>query len=255
MSNFYVEQHPQFGLGNFINLTPTLQYLAGMTQKPVPVFFDKKFVEQCFKECPFITPIHNHEGMTRMFGSDLINQQIPDWQFVFANLIKQPAEIPWTYVDRPEAVEGDYIVVIRGSGLEDQRYIDMKDPGEDVYDAITAMAEKAFPGTELVFIGSDEDLDRYGATTAIPKATPRHIDTVETGDIRRCLARIHGARFVISNDSGLYHAAAAMRKRQFCMWKRTHPVKNAAPNDGNLHFSHRIDAWVEDFERWVRNDR
>ena len=64
---FYVHQHPHFALGNFINCTPAIQWLAKKYDARIPVLFDTEYVRQCFLDCPFIEIIDAPRGK-RLFG-------------------------------------------------------------------------------------------------------------------------------------------------------------------------------------------
>ena len=69
--------------------------------------------------------------------------------------------------------------------------------------------------------------------------------------IKDTLAAINNSRFVISNDTGFYHAAGAMSKDSFIIWKDTSLVKNQAPHK-NCFFS-RKGNWEVDFNKWIEN--
>lgn len=72
------------------------------------------------------------------------------------------------------------------------------------------------------FVGSEGDIVR---SSDLFKSMPLFI-----GDVRKALALIREADFVVANDSGLAHAAAAMKKNMIILWKNTSLPKNANPN-------------------------
>ena len=189
---YYVEQHPSYNLGNFINCTPTLRWLAESTGAKVPVLFHTDYVRQCFLDCPFIEHIEIPVGK-RLFGSELIckaNTE-PDYAYIF----RKVTGVPWmdkyhTYVDQPGPRSPLLInVIINGSGSEREAYVASKDVGPEPYMA-------AMPA---MFVGSDADLERN------PWAKAFHV-----GDIRQALCNIANAPCDIANDTGLAHAAGAM---------------------------------------------
>ena len=233
----YCLQDKDHNLGNFINCTPTLKYLSGLIEAPFPVYFQTEYVKQCYLDCDFIK-ILDKPGKIILFTSGEINKIMPDWEYIYR--CNQPAvpdpslEIPWTYIDQPHSpFGGKYYVVIRGSGNDiTPGYSRLKDPGEDIYNYI--MNKIPF---QSVFVGSENDY-KY-----------RHVGTYYhmIGDIRAALGAISGAEFVIANDSGLYHAAGAMKKKGFIMWKDTLFEKNRSPNE----FMYSFD-WEKDFNEWIK---
>ena len=200
---YYVEQHPSFALGNFINCTPTLRYLAEPDGTPLPVLFNTEYVRQCFLDCPFIEHIDKPQGK-RLFGSEMVcraNSE-PDYAYIFRQVTGRQWSDQWhTYVDQPGAPAKFPIpVIVNGSGSEREGYVASKDVGAEPYLAA---------GSAL-FVGSEADLARN------PWATSFHV-----GDIRRALGYIANAPCVIANDTGLAHAAGAMNKPLLVLWKDT----------------------------------
>lgn len=247
----YCLQDKNHNLGNFINCTPTLKYLSDQIKAPFPVYFQTDYVKQCFLDCGFIK-ILERPGKNILFTSGEINKTMPDWQYIFmCNQIPDPSlKIPWTYVDRPPIIKvlgieignklttfprnEKYYVLIRGSGNDKTPgYSQLKDPGEDIYNYIIDKIP-----LKSVFVGSKND-EKYRKVNA----NETHI-----GDIRQALGIINGAEFVIANDSGLYHAAGAMKKKGFIMWKDTLFEKNRSPND----FMYSFD-WQKDFDKWIKD--
>ena len=55
-----------------------------------------------------------------------------------------------------------------------------------------------------------------------------------TNDIRQSLALIRDAKLIISNDTGLAHAAGAMNKEIIIFWKDTMLPKNGNPGKNTL---------------------
>ena len=57
-------------------------------------------------------------------------------------------------------------------------------------------------------------------------------------------------KYIISNDTGMYHVAGAFNKPIFVMWKDSPFEKNISP--GEACFFSRKGKWLEDFKRWER---
>lgn len=231
----YCLQDKNHNLGNFINCTPTLKaWSIHDNGKPIPIYFETDYVKECFWDCQFIE-IWDKKGDEILFPIGIWNKKIPDWEFIYKKYSPfDNSSIPWTYVDQPKSpFGGKYYVVIRGSGNDGMKgYSESKDPGDYIYNYI--LGKIPF---QSVFVGSENDY-KY-----------RHVGTDYhmIGDIRAALGTINGAEFVISNDSGLYHAAGAMKKKGFIMWKDTLFEKNRSPNG----FMYSFD-WQNDFDKWIK---
>jgi len=222
----YVHQDELYGLGNFINCTPTIKLMADHYGKPVPVYFDLKFIEECFLDCDFIEILKEKPSERPLFTSGLIGRNTcPDYLHVYKSITQSMplyGELPHTYVDRCEEIkEFSYnIVFIRGSGSEDPYYVSQKMPDDSYYRAY--FNENMTDNYTQAFVGSEGDIKRSnGLFDGMAKYT----------GIRLALALIRDADYIVANDSGLAHAAAAMKKNMVILWKNTALPKNANPNE------------------------
>ena len=226
MTKPWVHQTELYGLGNFINLTPTIKLMADHFDERVPVYFDLKFIEQCFLDCPFIEILTEQPDNSPLFHSGLINgrNNCPDYLHVYKEVTKAlplAGDIPHTYVDTGKEIGAlSYnTVFIRGSGSEELYYVSQKMPADEYYRQY--FAQNLAGVYTQAFTGSDKDVTRAnGLFNGM---------TLYTGGIRLALALIRNADFIVANDSGLAHAAAAMNKPMTILWKNTSLPKNAAP--------------------------
>lgn len=234
MSNLWVHQDKLYGLGNFINLTPTIKLMAEHFNKPVRVYFDLEFVKECFLDCDFIEILDERPVSYPVFGSWNINfkNNCPDYLHVYKQITQRyqlSGELPHTYIDSAKEIKAERYntLFIRGSGKEEAYYISQKMPHDDYYKEY--FAENLAGDYTEAFAGSDKDIGRSnGLFDGMTKYT---------GGIRLALALIREADFVVSNDSGLAHAAAAMNKRMTILWKNTSLPRCANPGK---HVNYRM---------------
>lgn len=104
-----------------------------------------------------------------------------------------------------------------GSGNEDKMYLNIKTPDKSYY-------EHYMKG-ECIFTGSVVDFKRVDWFKGME---------VQLDDIRKSLALIRDAELIISNDTGLAHAAGAMNKNIIILWKDTMIPKNGNPGKNTL---------------------
>lgn len=240
-------------LGNFINLTPTLQSLAEYYGYKVPTYFETNYVRQCFLDAPFLQILQSKPTEDPLITSTAYKRDIysePDYKYIwnkYNKLYGFRAEMPHTYVDSPALsgmadLFGRFFVVSNGSGFYDGKYEHLKVIDKAVFNSLINEVPM-----RSVFVGSKEDQPHA------PKC-----DYYFTGDIRASLALIARASFVLTCDGGMMHAAAAMRKPMFVLWKNTNSIKSCPPfgyickdnyRSEFLHWlkqGHAVDGWWYD---------
>lgn len=217
----YCLQSDNARLGNFINLTPTLQSLASVFGEPIPTYFETEYVKQCFINCPFITLLDKKPTHEPLISSTAYKRKVyinPDYQYIwetYSDRYNFNHPIPHTYVDEVELTHHTrpYVVISNGSGAYDGKYEHLKiiDPIE--YQNVVDQIE-----IDKIIVGSKED-HKYSPKGCVPKLD----------NIRESLAFIKGAEFVVTNDGGVMHAAIALKKPTFILWKNTNHVKSQPP--------------------------
>ena len=226
MNKPWVHQTELYGLGNFINLTPTIQLMADHFGERIPVYFDLEFIEQCFLDCPFIEILKERPDNNPLFNSGLINARnnCPDYlpaDKAVTKAMPLNGELPHTYVDTAERTLAPKYntLFIRGSGSEELYYVSQKMPHDEYYKQY--FAENLAGDYTEAFTGSDKDVTR---ANGLFNGMTKYL-----GGIRLALALIREADYIVANDSGLAHAAAAMNKPMTILWKNTALPKNASP--------------------------
>lgn len=213
----YAFQHPDFALGNFINCTPAIRALAEITGGKIDTVFSSELVASCFEDCPFINRVES-SNKEMIISSKFVcpDESMPDYQYVWKRVFDTAYDKRYrTYVDEVVEQSEQYAVFINGTGVDaDIAYTERKDPHTEIY-------HYAKDKVDLIglFVGSKLDVAR-----SIKFCTRDDIALVV--GMREALSAIAQASFIISNDSGLAHAAAAMNKPLLVIWKDTKKIKN-----------------------------
>ena len=247
----WVHQNRGNGLGNFVMCTPTIITLHNHFKEKIPVYFDDEYLKELYNGWDKITVLSN-KGLPKhkMFGSDLMNLKIPDWKYIHDKITKkmniEVDKIPHTYAPlfqcTPEYEKEKYCVIVRGC-IKNSYWKIKKDVGDEIYKQI--MHTIMNKGIQIVMVGNSHDFDSH----LRKMATWGKKYKVDRDNIRRAVSLIANAKFVVSNDSGLYHVAGALNKHTFVMWKDTPFEKNKSPGE-NCCFSKK-NNWMKDFEKWI----
>ena len=223
MLNFYVEQSQGFGLGNFINCTPTIKALYKEHGEKIPVLFRQDYVKQCYINSPYIEIIESGRLRSRLFGSDMINRRndCRDSDFIEINVLGATC-LEDTFIDEVEPYKhGEpYGLFINGAGNHSEEYLQRKIVDLDTQQLIQELSPITVLGT-----GSEADAENnmfYGSY----------------GDIRESLAMVAGASWVITNATGFYHVAGAYKKVQLCLWKDCKRPRNENINEFCINANH-----------------
>ena len=244
----WAKQTKGWGMGNFINITPSIFYISNQILEPINVYFEEPYLQDLVKDWESIHIIDDMPSMPPMVNSRWANKydgKTPDWLNILywvgneRRIKAYPLNALSTYCDpvEPPLLHNDYVCFIRGSikGREQE-----KDPGEDIY--YHAIKKCTEAGLKCVYVGVEYDYQRWG------------IDFVNSffsvlGSLRAEMSYINGAKFIVTNDTGLYHVGGAYQKNGIVFWKDTDPLKNATPNP-NYFISHKGN-WFKDFDRWM----
>lgn len=213
-----VLQHRNFGLGNFINCTPTIwaHYLA--TGDKPKVYFESQYVRDCFDDrlmCVDILelPVENYD-----LSSEWINFDVPDYKY-----INRKAGFETKYMTYPplwmnKQSNRRLAVVLNGCANPDKDHTKKMTP--EFMDAVIS----ELSGYEVV---------RYGNIGE---------------DMVKATQDIYDAQIVVGNDTGLSHFAAMLGKKQIIFWKDTNFIKNMNLNP-NCTYSKT--NWMADFKKWL----
>lgn len=224
-------QHPDFGLGNFINTTPTIKRLSELNSKPIDTYFASTFVKECFIDCPFINCV-DYPTPPLAVSSGLVNKGNisslgPDYQFVYKTIIEEEWDSKYhTYVDSPNEYDfsskGDYLVII--NGCAGGAWAGQKEIPQHTHKFI-----KQNTNLPMYYIGSTKDLENNSPWMK------NLADVIELDNIRKCLALIRDSKKIITNDTGLAHAAGALNADMLILWRDTPFLKNHNPGTNTVY--------------------
>ena len=278
MEKYFIRQKFGFNIGNFIMCTPVIKALSLYFNQKIKVSFEDTVTAKLFKNCDFIESIQvdrececngitknvecvvnriedgvKTEKLTMLFSSATGGLNKPEWldkwQLVegFFNIDLGPHIN--TYVDSyplPSMLEdNNYCVVLRGcAGPVNSLSLPSKDPGDEIYKFIL---NKLNNKIKIVFVGNDVDNQRF--INRMGQWVNNKV--VVLNSIEDTLAVIKNSKFVITNDTGFYHASGALSKDSFVIWKDTPLIKNKAPY--NKCFFSRKGNWEGNFNEWIKN--
>ena len=237
----WILQDQGYALGNFINVTPIIKWLYEKTGEKVPVFFETKYVKECYLNSPYILHLTEKPTTPPFASSAMINRanDKPDFMYAFELVTDEKySEQYRPFIDELVSGMGDYILIMNGSGSMNSKYVELKNPNVEIYEKM--ILELKSMGHKFMFTGNSDDLERM-------KPLEYLFEYVFINDIRLSLALVRVAKFIITNDTGLAHAAGCFDKPQLVLWKDTKFTKNM--NSGkNTVYAHKSE-WYQVFER------
>lgn len=237
-----VYQNPNFALGNFIMITPAIKRLAEKHNRCIDVCFTKDYVKDCFLECKFINHVDKLYQQP-VIDSGMVNRNIPDYKYSFQLVHGETwSEQYHTYVDSPDEYDFSdqkYLLIL--NGLAGESWKGKKEVSQDVHQFI-----KQHSTLPIYFTGSQTDLDVNSPWMS------EIADKIELNNIRKALALVRDADIIISNDTGLSHAAGSFNKKMLILWKDTPFIKNQNPGKNTLYAQQH--EWIEKTENFLKNN-
>ena len=205
------------GLGNFLHTTPSLQYIAQKRKKPIRVYTSLEYLKEALRDAPFIDWV----GKDLPKGSDFVYEpeydrtcHLWDYQFSWKNLTGRPwsdyNDQFYPYIDRPQLdspPKKNFVILLNGGAGGNSAFSASKKMTPQMLSSIFTHVQAL--GMDLIFCGTEVD---YEITNKIHPDTSKYCKPC-LGNIREVLGLINLASGVIANDTGLYHAACAMKKR------------------------------------------
>jgi len=228
----YVRQHADYGLGNFVNLTPTIEKIWMTTSKKVPVYFESDYIRDCFSYWPPIRVLTENPTHQADLCTSMINRanDCPDYEYTWKRYFEGKVQNPFRFV-KPMAA------IICGCANDEKRW--QKQPSIEAYKHIV---DKLKQNDYLVFfVGTDYDFAKSGLFNL-------DFDDVMMNNIHVMEWAIARSSLIVANDTGLHHLAGMHGKNGFILWKDTKLPKNKSFNE-NFFISH---DWINDFDKWLK---
>lgn len=238
--DFYILQDDNCRLGNFIQTTPLIRAIyennksQGKTSK-IPVHFQTEYVKQCYINSPYIEIIEKPRGVLLYSTSDLSPiVGIKDSSYIQNKILGYTTDyLP--FIDEYTNFKGDYGVFINGSGSEVGSYLNRKLVGEDTQNFL-----KSSTNTPIIGLGSLND-------------QKRNIFPGVYGDVHLALNILNGAKWVITNATGFFHAAGALNKNQLALWKDCQRPRN---ENMNIYCTYSSKGnWEDDISNFLNNQK
>jgi ADP-heptose:LPS heptosyltransferase len=251
LTKYYVNQERGYNLGNFIMCTPAINALYQATKTPVKVYFTVAWVKEFFRGIPEIQIIEERNGLVKLFNSSLINKKIYDGIYVYETIAKKTGlydigKLPDGLIGKTHALNYKVdVVIISGNGSKSD-IEKLKTIPDDVYNHILKRLKEQ--NLNIYVVGSSADIksrvsryDTNGVNIVVDNPT-------------EILSIIKHSKLVIANDTGLYHAASAMKKNMLLLWNQTNFVKNFNPNSIEYTKVLNKDEWISGFDKWIESN-
>ncbi len=236
MSKFWVLQKKSFGLGNFVMATPALNLLSQKRGSKIDVFFAMSSIADLYRKCPFINVLNKRPSTKEFFCIGKIDrlQKESDIEALCRIFRIRNKKIPPTYVDEIKTIRlnkqvGQKTVAIF-HGCLGECFKEKKDIGIKTRQyIIDRLLSKNY---KVLLLGVKKDYNnywQYNNLTGVDNRLGSHslVDSVSL---------LNQSDAFISNDTGLYHVAGALKKKGLVLWKKTNFVKNRSGGNIITHF-------------------
>jgi len=247
----WFEQHMNFQLGDFIMLTSGLKALSEMWGSPINVYFNTSVVRDLYQDCDFINTIHKRPPgvpfASSLFSSykhgeyraERLSKQESMQSCFFRHIaVKKGYDkpMPHTYVDRPDGLklereEGKKYIALFHGCLGDI-FADKKTI--PISSLIFLVREVLECGHIPVILGNKRDYKLYWKNVKL--SDDRIINYLNKLSIRDSVSVLSQCDNFMSNDTGLYHVASALKMEGLVLWNKTSPLKNAPSYSGVTQF-------------------
>ena len=249
-------QKKGWGLGNFIMATPCLELLSKKYNNKINVFFYNKNIEELFKSCNFINildkkPSCKPIGTSSSFSKKRLKRE-SDIELNCRILVKKYNKIPSTYIDNIEnnilnkKLDLTYVAIFHG--CLGKVFQDRKDIGASTRQYLLSflLKKNCIP----VLLGSKGDSDKYWVKNNLSNS--RILNYIGKLTLKESVGVLNSCDCFISNDTGLYHVAGALKKKGLVLWKKTSFHKNKS-FFSDIEYCLNPERYKEDIEIFINN--
>lgn len=235
----YFIQEKDWGLGNFVMATPMLQLQSKLIGHPVPVFFSDDNLKSLYQNADFIKILSKKPDGKPLFGSSRHpkgrRENESDSEAYCRIHLNHKGKIPCTYVDRPcpseyifdQKDEKKYIAVFHGclgTALKEKKDIGSNNR-QMIIDNI--IKNNMIP----VILGSKGDINNFWSYNDLSKC----INLAGKISLRKSVSVLARCNAFVSNDTGLYHVAGALKITGMVCWHKTDMIKNRSTFNKIIH--------------------
>ena len=260
-------QEREWELGDFIMVTPLLRALHTAWGHKVPVYFETAYVGNLFSSCYFIDRLESRPTDTEPFWDTKsprsLMRSMDDSDYLAHFNCGLPPYLralylfndfqPWCDPCTSETPEG-YIPAKKPVavflGCLAERLLEDK----SIHPRIVAKSLLALIARDCtpVLLGSESD-HRLWKPVFRELAYPVSLNMVNLIGkltIRQSVAVLSHCEGFISNDTGLYHVAAALHLKGIVLWNTTCFERNKCPSLSVTHSRHPL-AHFSDVQHWI----
>lgn len=236
----WFHQVKDYGLGNFIMATPALKLLSDRQGGKIRVYFDTPSLSEIYEECPFIF-ILNEKPRGKPFctsAKPLRHKKLKESDsHAYCRIILKTDEyqIADTYVGEartiklPKENDKTYICIFHGCLGKKEARIKEKDIGHKARQYMVDAVKKE--GYVPVILGNQSDRKLFWKKCNL-KGCVNYLGKLSLKDSISILSQCD---YFMSNDTGLYHAAAALKIPGLTIWRYTNQNKNRAVFKGIIY--------------------
>ena len=239
-------QDPNFQLGDFIMLTSGLKAISELRNERINVYFSNASVRDLYLDCPFINILKKRPSKSPFASSKFSSynhglyrkkkmkgESMQECFFrIYAKQKGYDKEMPHTYVDCPDGLKLNkeskkrYVAIFHGC------LGDLFVPKKSVPDqTLPFMVEEVLRNDFIpVILGSSLDNKRFWRRVNLKNKNI--INYVGKLSIRDSVSVLSQCDNFISNDTGLYHVASALKKNGLVIWRLTSLEKNSPSYNG-----------------------
>lgn len=208
---------------------------------PVSVYFSSKGLRDLYEECPYFQiierPLKNKPFETSRHPMKRLPNESDSEALCRIHFETQPGQVPHTFVPVPDGANLEkksgvkYVAIFHGC-LNDKN-IPLKDLGKKVRKRMIdlVIAKNAVP----VLLGTKGDYKRFWSSVKTVGA----INYLGQLSLKDSVSILSQCDCFISNDTGMYHIAGALKMKGLVMWTRTNEIKNRSPAKEIVHYKNK----------------